>query len=87
MTGDQRLTLTLSIFAIFIIPLMALTIRAVVKWTRVEAKLETIAQNMEKLVKDKDAVHAEIITTMREDRRATDRRLRWLEEHIWKGKP
>lgn len=85
MTHFETYTLILSLAAIVIIPLIVLLIRITQKWTRVEGKLETLANNMDKLVKDKDAIHTEMISQMRDDRKATDRRLRWLEEHLWKG--
>lgn len=85
MTRFEVYTLILSLAAIVIIPLIVLLVRITQKWTRVEGKLETLANNMDKLVKDKDAIHTEMISQMRDDRKATDRRLRWLEEHLWKG--
>lgn len=85
MTRFEIYTLILSLAAIVIIPLIVLLVRITQKWTRVEGKLETLANNMDKLVKDKDAIHTEMISQMRDDRKATDRRLRWLEEHLWKG--
>lgn len=58
--------------------------RMAMRWARVEHGLEDLVTDVKQLVADKDRVHAEIVTTMREDRAATDRRLRWLEEHLWK---
>lgn len=39
---------------------------------------------MRQLVENKDRIHAEMLGQMREDRQATDRRLRWLEEYLWR---
>jgi hypothetical protein len=62
---------------------MVLVLRVVIKWTKTEAKLEALAQDMRELVEAKDKIHREMYTTMREDRAATDKRLRWLEENLW----
>lgn len=86
MTPDAWLTIILSAMAVLVIPLFVVLIRGVVKWTRVESKLDGVTDDMKELVRDKDAVHLEITNQMREDRRATDRRLRWLEEHLWRSK-
>ena len=58
--------------------------RMTARWSRIEGDLKHLAEDMGELVRDKDKVHAEMLTQMREDRSATDRRLRWLEEHLWK---
>lgn len=68
-----------------ILALIGYIIRLTIKWTQVEDKLQNICDKVESLVKDKDQVHREMIQTMREDRSATDKRLRWLEENLWKG--
>lgn len=78
------ISITLGILSIILIPLVGLIWRGAVKWTRVETKLDMVVEDIKEIVKDKDAVHREINNTMREDRAATDRRLRWLEEHLWK---
>lgn len=46
-------------------------------------QLSTIARDLDRIVADKDRTHAELVAQMREDRRATDNRLRWLETHLW----
>lgn len=86
MTPDQRLSLTLSFIAIVFIPTLVFIIRATVKWTRVEDKLTELITDMDKLVRDKDQTHRDIIKQMADDRAATNIRLRWLEEHLWKGR-
>lgn len=52
-------------------------------------QLASIARDLDRLVADKDRAHAELAAQMREDRQVTDRRLRWLETHLWarRGKP
>lgn len=64
-------------------PTLAFIIRATIKWTRVEDKLEELVNDMRKLVEDKEKTHTDIINQMTEDRRATNLRLRWLEENVW----
>lgn len=83
MTRFEVLTLLLSVVALLLIPAVALVIRMTILWTRTEDKLGNIAENLKELVADKDRVHAEILGQMRDDRAATDRRLRWLEENVW----
>lgn len=86
MTGYQIfVTIGLSVLSILVIPALGFLIRITIKWTRVEDKLDHIADDMVKLVQDKDKVHLEITRQMSDDRKATDRRLRWLEENVWKG--
>lgn len=76
-------TVALSIIAVIILPAVGMLVRITMKWTRVEDKLDHVIKNMEILVLDKDRVHQELSKQMADDRRATDRRLRWLEENVW----
>jgi hypothetical protein len=46
-------------------------------------QLKNIVEDIRALVADKDRTHTEILEQMREDRKATDRRLRWLELNVW----
>jgi hypothetical protein len=80
---EWTITTAISVLAILLIPAIGLLIRIVVKWTKTEARLEDLADDMKKLVNDKDRIHTEMLGQMREDRAATDRRLRWLEEYLW----
>lgn len=84
MTHYEWITLILTILSVLLIPCLILLVRATVKWTRVEDRLNMVADDLKELVHDKDKVHQEIIAQMREDRNATNRRLRWLEENLWK---
>lgn len=77
------LTFAVSVVGILLIPLIVLMFRIVVNATRLEDKVQNIADDLTELVKDKDKTHAEILTQMREDRQATNTRLRWLEENLW----
>jgi hypothetical protein len=78
--------LGLSFLSVLVIPLLVLIVRIAVKLTQSQDKLTVIASDLEKLVADKDKVHAEMLAAMRDDRNATNRRLRWLEENVWVGK-
>lgn len=80
------LALILSAIGIIFIPLLVVLIRGIVKWTRVEDKLDELVKDMGQLIRDKDETHNAIIKQMGDDRRATDKRLRWLEENVWKGR-
>lgn len=64
-------------------PTLVLMFRAAMKWTRVEDQLNNVADDLKALIVDKDKTHAEMLQQMREDRNATNRRLRWLEENVW----
>jgi hypothetical protein len=76
--------IALTIIAVLILPGVALLWRGAVKWTRVEIKLDNVVKDLGIIVADKDRTHAELAAQMREDRTATNQRLRWLEEHLWK---
>lgn len=54
------------------------------RWTKVETQLERLLEDVKELVDNKERDHAAMMEQMRNDRVATDRRLRWLEEHLWK---
>lgn len=85
-TAQVWLTISLSILSIILIPLLALLIKVVQKATRLDVNQEQISDSLVSLVRDKDKVHAAMLDQMKEDRRTTDRRLRWLEEYVWKNK-
>lgn len=66
----------LSTMSVIGIPILIFLIRGAIKWTKVEMKLE-------QLIRQESEVHNEMFRTMREDRKATDERLRWLEVNVW----
>lgn len=76
----------LSVIAVLMIPLIRLIWGAGQKQQQIEDKQVELIKNMERLIADKDAVHREIIQTIREDREATNKRLRWLEENLWNSR-
>ena len=86
MTTSEWLTFLTSLVAILLIPAIVLLVRIVRKWTRTEDRLDAVATAVEKLVEDKDKIHQEMFAQMREDRNATNTRLRWLEENVWKSR-
>lgn len=79
----ELLTLTLGVISSLLIPLMVILIRGAIKWARVESKLDHAIEELRSISADKDRVHTEIYSQMREDREVTNKRLRWLEEHLW----
>jgi hypothetical protein len=90
----QGASLLLSVIVFMVVPLIVAVIRSNVRWSKVEGKVDTVIRDLdrmvksqEKLVEDKDKVHSAMLDTIRDDRRATDRRLRWLEENLWKKVP
>lgn len=85
-TAQVWLTIALSILSVILIPLLVVLVRVVQKATRLEVNQEQISASLVSLVQDKDKVHAAMLNQMRDDRRATDQRLRWLEEHVWRDK-
>jgi uncharacterized membrane protein YgaE (UPF0421/DUF939 family) len=87
MKPAEIVTLILGIVSTLLIPLIIFAVRGAIKWTRVEEKLDSAIHELKNITDDKDRVHTEIYTQMREDRAATDRRLRWLEEYLWKRGP
>lgn len=75
--------LALTVVAVLLIPLLALTYRLVIKWTKAEAKLDETVKDLGELVARKDQAHKWLYEQMTNDRDATDKRLRWLEENLW----
>lgn len=69
---------------VLLIPLLIYLIKGANRWGRTEQKLENLIEGVRKLVEDKDKIHHEILETMRNDREATDRRLRFMEEYWMK---
>lgn len=67
-----------------IVPIVFLLIRLANKWTRIELTLEQIGKDIQETVTNSDTAHQEIYREMREDRKATNSRLRFLEEHTWR---
>lgn len=75
--------LALTVVAVLLIPLLTLTYRLVIKWTKAEAKLDETVKDLRELVARKDQAHKWLYEQMTKDREATDQRLRWLEQNLW----
>lgn len=77
-------SLALTAVAVLLIPLLALTYRLVIRWTRSEDKLEQVVRDLDGLMRSKDETHRWLYDQMAKDRHVTDKRLRWLEQHLWR---
>lgn len=84
MNEFEVFTLALSATAIIVLPVAGLSIRMIIKWTKIEAKMTEVIDDIRKVTEEKERVHTVIFEQLKEDRKATDRRLRWLEEHLWR---
>lgn len=86
MTPDQRFTLIISglglLFTIMCV-ILGVALRAAIKFTRSEDKIADVAEDVKALVADKERAHMQLWSEMKDQNNATDRRLRWLEEHLW----
>lgn len=76
------LSVVVAVIGVLLIPALVLLVRGAVKWTRVEVKLDVVTDKLAAIVSDKDRTHAEMLSQMKEDRSATNRRLEML-ERIW----
>lgn len=84
MTQFDWVIIIMTALTALLIPAIGLMFRLVIKWTKTESRLEELTKDMRELVNDKDKIHSEILGQMRDDRAATDKRLRWLEENVWR---
>lgn len=81
MSEFDWIMVVLTTMSVLALPILVFLIRGAIKWTKVEMKLE-------ELIRDEREAHTEMYRTMREDRKATDERLRWLEVNVWmRGRP
>lgn len=79
------ITVVLTVVSVIVIPGVVLLIRLAVKWTTLESKLAGLVDDVKQIIIDKDKVHLMIMEEIKADRAASDRRLRWLEQHLWKS--
>lgn len=86
-TDAQFIVLTTLLVAVVggIWTMIVYVARGAAKWARIEQRLENLVKQVDRRAEQTDAVHREIVTTIRQDRAATDSRLRWLEETLWTG--
>lgn len=78
MTDFEWLTVAMTGVSALALPALGLAMRLTVRLTRMTDQITALAQ-------DGEQMRTEMYRTMREDRAVTDRRLRWLEENLWKG--
>lgn len=83
MNWEPWIAVAISFLGVVLIPLVILLWRVAVSITKNQDKLFSLEQDMHDLVADKDKVHSRLYEQMREDRNATNQRLRWLEENVW----
>lgn len=76
-------SLALTAISVILVPLLILLFRIAIGATRLEDKVAGIEDDLKALVADKDKTHAAMLSQMNEDRKATNVRLRWLEENAW----
>lgn len=74
-----------SVISIIVIPCGLYLIRSMLHWAQLESKIDAAINDIKDLVLSKDQVHETLWNEIRTDRAATNQRLRWLEEHLWKG--
>jgi hypothetical protein len=83
MSRGDLLGIILTVFAVLIIPALALLVRITRKWTRIEDQLGDMTGDIRQLTEDKTNAHQRLYEAMKQDREATDRRLTWLEQNFW----
>lgn len=86
MVVSPWLTVSVSFVGVILIPVIALLWRIAVSITRDRDQITGIQEDLHNLIADKDKVHKEMYEQMREDRNATNTRLRWLEENLWNNR-
>lgn len=97
MSTYEYISIFVALLGVFLIPASVLLYRAIVKWTRTESRLDHIAETLDRLMRDKDETHRQIVKQMAEnmaaiqqqmkdDRQATNDRLTWLEHNLWNKK-
>ena len=79
---DITIFSTLTAFGVTVIGILW---RMSAKWTNAIDRLEVIEKHVKEVVDDKNRVHREMLDQMREDRNATNDRLRWLEQNLWQS--
>lgn len=77
-------SLALTFIGVILVPLFVLLFRLTISGTRLTDRVGSIENDLKDLVDNKEKVHAAILEQMKDDRRATDRRLRWLEQNLWR---
>jgi hypothetical protein len=79
----EWIPISISALSVILIPLVVLLWRVAVGITKTGDQINGIEKDLRELVEHKEKDHADIYVQMREDRNATNIRLRWLEENLW----
>lgn len=85
MTPGQWADIGIGLLSVILVPFIVLLFRLTVQATKLVDRVNVIERDFRELTQNTAETQKEILKTIREDRNATDRRLRWLEEHLWKG--
>jgi hypothetical protein len=80
---NETIVTLLSVMVTLLAGGLGLLVRITAKWTKHEDRITQVAADLQRQIIDADRVHQEIIRNIREDRRATNERLTWLERHLW----
>lgn len=68
---------------VVLIPLGVTLLRLATKAATLELRIKQSVDAIQQLVQDKDRVHQAIVEQMKEDRKATNERLQYLEREVW----
>jgi hypothetical protein len=63
---------------------IGLLVKVVRIMTKHEDKIEEVANDLKEIIESKKQDHSAMLNQMTEDRKATDKRLRYLEEKVWR---
>lgn len=80
----QYLEIILTILAVLILPGIGLMIRSAVRSARLESDVRNVIEDVKQVIMAETEAHKEIYAQMREDRKASNQRLSWLEQNLWK---
>lgn len=80
----QYLEIILTILAVLILPGIGLMIRSAVRSARLESDVRNVIDDVKQVIMTETEAHKEIYEQMREDRKASNQRLMWLEQNLWK---
>lgn len=86
MTTQVFIRWVIGFIAANVIVIGTLLVRAIVKWTRIQVTMEQLAEDIKEHITDSKHAHEEMYREMRDDRAATNKRLRFLEENFWTRK-
>lgn len=82
-SADIHLTIILTFVSVLGLPTLALLLRIQARWTSAADRLADVADDLNKHVEDDKRINTEMIGQMREDRKATNERLTYLERNCW----